>query len=167
MLIDPKYTAPNASLVQRIHKSLTKTTISGLPGSGHRRRGLHLHRDGQGCLTRHRVPDRVDAVPRSCPHHQSRPAPGPRVALRCCPRRRMAEQALNENKITFSLPSGVRKPGRYDVSAIYVGDLNHRSSPSSLGTLLVTKVPTTLSLESSRNPAFDGGRLVLRAVITA
>ncbi len=78
-----------------------------------------------------------------------------------------AEQALNENMITFSLPNGVPKPGLYDVSSIYVGDFNYRSSPSSFRHLLVTKVPTTLSLEPSRNPAFDGGRLVLRAVITA
>ncbi len=165
-LVDPIYTAPTATLVQRVRKSLTETTISGLPGpvvAGEAFTFTAKVRDvspGTGSPTG----SMQFAV---CPHHRSPPCAGSPSGASVLPPPTIPEQTLNENKITFSLPSGVRKPGRYDVSAIYVGDLNHRSSPSSFGTLLVTRVPTTLSLESSRNPAFDGGRLVLRAVITA
>ncbi len=165
-LVDPIYTAPTATLVQRVRKALTETTISGLPGpvvAGEAFTFTAKVRDvspGTGSPTG----SMQFAV---CPHHRSPPCAGSPSGASVLPPPTTGEQALNENKITFSLPSGVRKPGLYDVSTIYVGDLNHRSSPSSFGTLLVTRVPTTLSLESSRNPAFDGGRLVLRAVITA
>ena len=75
------------------------------------------------------------------------------------------EEALNENKITFTLPSGVLKPGFYNVSADYVGDPDYWSSQSSFSFLLVNPVPTTLSLVASDNPTFNQGREVLRAVV--
>jgi hypothetical protein len=59
----------------------------------------------------------------------------------------------------------VLTPGFYDVSADYVGDSNYWSSQSNFSFLLVTKVPTTLSLVASANPTYNGGREVLRAVI--
>ena len=73
--------------------------------------------------------------------------------------------AHNQNRFTFSLPSGVLTPGFYDVSADYVGDSNYWSSQSSFSYLLVTKVPTTMSLVLSDNPTYSGGREILRAAI--
>ncbi len=75
------------------------------------------------------------------------------------------DKAHNENRMKFSLPSGVLTPGFYTVSADYVGDSNYWSSESSFGFLLVTPVPTTVSLLKSDNPTFDGGREFLRAVV--
>ena len=55
-----------------------------------------------------------------CPYNQPTCTGGPGGTF-VMPAPTPAEQALNENKITFSLPSGVLTPGFYDVSADYVG----------------------------------------------
>ena len=165
-LVDPKHTAPTATLVQRVRKALTDTTITGLPGSVIAGQALTFTVTVQDIAPGTGSPtgSMQFAI---CPRHESPPCARYPSGASVLPAPTKAEQALNENKITFSLPSGLVKPGFDDVLAIYVGDLNYRSSPSPFGHLLVTKVPTTLSLVPSRNPAFDGGRLVLRAVITA
>jgi hypothetical protein len=165
-LVDPNHTAPTATLIQQIRKSLTDTTISGLPRSVIAGEGFTFTATVQDTSPGTGSPtgSMQFAI---CPLKKSPPCAGSPSGASVMPAPTMAEQALNENMITFSLPSGVLKPGLYDVSAIYVGDPNYRSSPSRFRLLAVTRVPTTLSLEPSRNPAFDGGRLVLRAVITA
>jgi hypothetical protein len=77
-----------------------------------------------------------------------------------------AEQAANENMITFSLPSGVLKPGFYRVTVQYIGNSVFHSSTSPTGNILVNKVPTTTAVKTSLNPAMDGGREVLKVLIT-
>jgi hypothetical protein len=165
-LMDPNYTAPTATLVQKVIKSLTATKISGLPGSiiaGEAFTFTATVRDiapGTGsptglmqfALCPRNVPPPCTGYPSGA---AEMPAPTP------------TEQALNENMITFSLPSGVLKPGLYDLSAIYVGDANYQSSPSPFKDFTVSMVPTTLTLVPSRNPALDSGRLVIRAIVTA
>ena len=165
-LVDPNYTAPTATLVQQVRKSLTGTTISGLPGSVIASEAFTFTATVQDVSPGTRSPtgSMQFAI---CPHNQSPPCKGNPGGASPMPAPTEAEQALNENQVTFTLPSGVLKPGFYDVSAIYVGDSNYRSSQSAFSYLLVTKVPTTLSVVPSRNPAYDGGRLVLRGVISA
>jgi large repetitive protein len=164
-LVDSYERASTATLDQKVAKSVTNTTISGLPGSVIAGEGFTFTAMVQD------VPPGIGSPTGTmqfaiCPHNRPPPCTGYPSGAFTMPPPTPAEQALNENGITFSLPSGVLKPGRYDVSAIYVGDLSHRSSPSLASGLHVAKVPTTVSLEPTRNPAFDGGRLVLRAVIT-
>ncbi len=164
-LVDPHYTAPTATLVQRINKSLTETTISGLAGSVIAGEAFTFTATVQDVAPGTGSPTGVMQFA-LCPQNRPPPCTGYPSGASQLPAPSPQEQALNENQITFSLPSGVLKPGFYAVSAIYVGDSNYRSSPSPLSNFLVTKVPTTLALVASRNPAFDGGRLVLRAIIT-
>ncbi len=162
-LVDPNYTAPTATLVQLIDKSLTTTTISGLPGSV---------KAGQAFTFTATVQDEAPGTGAPtgsmefgiCPFNQPTCTGGPGGVF-SMPTPTANDQANNENKITFSLPSGVLTPGFYDVSADYVGDSNYWSSQSNFSFLLVTKVPTTLSLVASANPTYNGGREVLRAVI--
>jgi hypothetical protein len=78
-----------------------------------------------------------------------------------------AEEAANENQITFSLPSGVLKPGFYRLTAHYLGDTNFQSHSSPFRNFQVSKVPTTIDVMPSINPAQNGGHEVLRADITA
>ncbi len=165
-LVDPNYTAPTATLVQQIRKALTDTTISGLPGPVVASEAFTFTATVRDVSPGTGSPagSMQFAV---CPHNQSPPCHGHPSGASTLPAPTQAEQALNENQITFTLPSGVLKPGFYDVSAIYVGDSSYRSSPSTSSSLLVTKVPSTLSVVPSRNPAYDGGRLVLRGVISA
>jgi large repetitive protein len=164
-LVYSRETASTATLDQRVQKTLTDTTISGLPGSviaGQAFSFTAMVQDdspGTGSPTG----TMQFAI---CPDNQKRPCTGYPSGAVVMPAPTPAEQALNENGVTISLPSGVLTPGNYEASAIYVGDLTHRSSPSPASELQVTRAPTTLSLEPSRNPAFDGGRLVFRAVIT-
>ena len=99
-----------------------------------------------------------------CPFNQPNCTGGPGGVF-TMPAPTHAEQALNENKFTFTLPSGVLTPGFYDVSADYVGDSNYWSSQSNFSFLLVSKIPTNLGLVASDNPAYSGGREILRAVI--
>jgi large repetitive protein len=165
-LVDSHDTASPATLDQKVQKSLTDTTISGLPGSVIAGQAFSFSATVQDVSPGTGSPTGMMQFA-VCPHSQKRLCTGYPSGAFPLPTPTPAEQALNENEITFSLPSGVLKPGNYDVSAIYVGDLTHRSSPSLDSALQVTKVPTTLSLEPSRNPAFDGGRLVFRSVITA
>ena len=161
-LQDPNYSG-SATLVQIIDKSLTNTTISGLPGSQIASEAFSFTATVQDISPGTGSPtgSMEFAV---CPftNPTCTGAPGGVFTM---PAPTHAEQALNENKITFSLPSGVLKPGFYDVSADYVGDSNYWSSQSNFSFLLVTKIPTTLSLVASDNPAYDGGREILRAVI--
>ena len=163
-LVDPHYTAPTATLVQRISKSLTETTISGLPGSVIAGEAFTFTATVQDVAPGTGSPTGFMQFA-LCPENRPPPCTGYPSGAAQLPAPSPQEQALNENQITFSLPSGVAKPGFYEVSAIYVGDSNYRSSPSPLSNFLVEKVPTTLALVASRNPAFDGGRLVLRAII--
>jgi hypothetical protein len=164
-LVDPHYTAPTATLVQRINKSLTETTISGLVGSVIAGESFTFTAAVQDVAPGTGSPTGVMQFA-LCPENRPPPCTGYPSGASQLPTPTPQQQALNENQITFSLPSGVLKPGLYEVSAIYVGDSNYRSSPSPLSNFRVEKVPTTLALVASRNPAFDGGRLVIRAIIT-
>ena len=162
-LVDPSYKAPTATLTQQIDKSLTNTTISGLPGSVIASQPLNFTATvqdvspGTGSPTGSMEFAFCLVSAQTCAG-----APGGVVGM---PTPTKNDETLNQNKITFSLPSGVLTPGFYDVSADYVGDSNYWSSQSSFSYILVTKVPTTLSLVASANPTYNAGREVLRAVI--
>ncbi len=163
-LVDPNFTAPTATLVQTIDKSLTDTTIgSNLPGSVIAGEAFSFTATVQDVSPGTGSPtgSMEFAI---CPYTQPTCTGFPGGAF-TMPNPTHADQALNENKITFSLPSGVLTPGFYNVSADYVGDSNYWSSQSAFSNLLVTKVPTTLSLVASDNPTFNAGREILRAVI--
>ncbi len=163
-LVDPNFTAPTATLVQFIDKSLTDTTIgSNLPGSVIAGEAFSFTATVQdeGAGTGSPTGSMEFAI---CKVNAPTCTGNPGGAFHM-PTPTPTDQANNENKITFSLPSGVLTPGFYNVSADYVGDSNYWSSESSFSFLLVTKVPTTLSLVASRNPGFDSGREVIRAVI--
>jgi large repetitive protein len=162
-LVDPNFTAPKATLVQTIDKSLTTTSLSAIPGSVIASEAFSFTATVQDVSPGTGSPtgSMEFAI---CPYTQPTCTGGPGGAF-TMPNPTHAEQALNENKITFTLPSGVLTPGFYNVSADYVGDSNYWSSQSAFTNLLVTKVPTTLSLVASDNPTFNGGREILRAVI--
>jgi hypothetical protein len=164
-LVDPHYTAPTATLVQKISKSLTNTTISGLAGSIIAGEAFSFTATVQDVVPGTGSPTGIMQFA-LCPHNRPPPCTGFPSGAASLPTPTPTEQSLNQNKITFSLPSGVLTPGFYDVSAIYVGDSNYQSSPSPFSEFLVAKVPTTLTIVPSRNPAFDRGRLVIRAIIT-
>jgi hypothetical protein len=163
-LVDPNFTAPTATLVQFIDKSLTDTTIgSNLPGSVIAGEAFSFTATVQdeGAGTGSPTGSMEFAI---CQVNAPTCTGNPGGAFQM-PTPTAADQANNENKITFTLPSGVLTPGFYNVSADYVGDSNYWSSESSFSFLLVTKVPSTLSVVASRNPGFNGGREVIRAVI--
>ena len=162
-LVDPNYKAPTATLTQVIDKSLTNTTISTLPGSVIASEPISFTATVQDIAPGTGSPTGSMEFA-FCPFNQPTCTGGPGGTF-VMPAPTPAEQALNENKITFNLPSGVLTPGFYDVSADYVGDSNYWSSQSNFSFILVGKVPTTLDLVASDNPTFDGGREVLRAVI--
>jgi hypothetical protein len=162
-LVDPHYTAPTATLVQKISKSLTSTTISGLAGSIIAGQPFSFTATVQDVVPGTGSPTGIMQFA-LCPHNRPPPCTGFPSGASALPT--PTGQSTNQNKITFSLPSGVLTPGFYDVSAIYVGDSNFQSSPSPFSEFLVAKVPTTLTIVPSRNPAFDAGRLVIRAIIT-
>jgi large repetitive protein len=162
-LVDPHYKAPTATLTQIIDKSLTNTTIAGLPGSVIASQPLSFTATVQDTAPGTGSPTGSMEFA-FCPFNQPTCQGGPGGTF-VMPTPTKADQAQNENKITFNLPSGVLTPGFYDVSADYVGDSNYWSSQSNFSFILVGKVPTTLSLVASDNPTFDGGREVLRAVI--
>ncbi len=162
-LVDPNYTAPTATLTQIIDKSLTNTTISTLPGSVIASQPLSFTATVQDIAPGTGSPTGSMEFA-FCPFNKPTCTGGPGGTFRMATPT-PAEEALNENKITFNLPSGVLTPGFYDVSADYVGDSNYWSSQSNFSFILVTKVPTTLDLVASANPTYDGGREVLRAVI--
>jgi hypothetical protein len=164
-LTDPQYKAPTASLIQQIAKTLTNTTISGLPSSVIASQAFTFTATVQDIAPGTGSPTGSMEFA-FCPHNQPICTGGPGGVLAMKPPTK-SEEALNENKITFSLPSGVLRPGFYDVSADYVGTSNYWSSQSDFSYILVDKVPTTLSLVASSNPIYDGGREVLRAVIKA
>jgi Bacterial Ig-like domain (group 3) len=164
-LVDPNYKATDATLTQQIGKSLTNTTISGLPGQVLAGQAFSFtatvedESPGTGSPT--------GSMEFAVCKYNVNPCSGAPGGTFAMPNPTPAEQALNENKITFSLPAGVLQPGFYDVSADYVGDSNYWSSESSFSFILVDKVDTTLSLVASNNPTYDGGREVLRAVVHA
>jgi hypothetical protein len=164
-LVDPNYKAPTATLTQLIGKSLTNTSISGLPGSVIAGEAFSFTATVQDVSPGTGSPtgSMEFAV---CQFNAPTCSGGPSGTF-AMPAPTAAEQAANENKMTFSLPAGVLQPGFYDVSADYVGDSNYWSSQSNFSFLLVDKVATTLSLVDSDNPTFDGGREILRAVIHA
>ncbi len=162
-LVDPNYKAPTATLTQVIDKSLTNTTISTLPGSVIASQPISFTATVQDTAPGTGSPTGSMEFA-FCPFNQPTCTGGPGGTF-VMPAPTPAEKALNENKITFNLPSGVLTPGFYDVSADYVGDSNYWSSQSNFSFILVDKVPTTLDLVASDNPTFDGGREVLRAVI--
>jgi large repetitive protein len=162
-LVDPHYKAPTATLTQIIDKSLTNTTIAGLPGSVIASQPLSFTATVQDTAPGTGSPTGSMEFA-FCPFNQPTCQGGPGGTF-VMPTPTKADQAQNENKITFNLPSGVLTPGFYDVSADYVGDSNYWSSQSNFSFILVGKVPTTLDLVASDNPTFDGGREVLRAVI--
>ena len=161
-LADPNYSG-SATLVQLIDKSLTDTTISGLPGSVKAGEAFSFTATVQDVSPGTGSPtgSMEFAI---CPFNQPTCTGGPGGVFGMAPPT-ASDEANNENKITFSLPSGVLTPGFYDVSADYVGDSNYWSSQSNFSFLLVTKVPTTLNRVASANPTYNGGREVLRAVI--
>ncbi len=164
-LKDHNYTAPTATLTQQIDKSLTNTTISGLPGSVVASEAFSFTATVQDVSPGTGSPtgSMEFAV---CPYYQPTCSGGPGGVF-TMPTPTKNDEALNENKITFNLPSGVLKPGFYDVSADYVGDSNYWSSQSSFSYMVVDSVPTTLSLVASDNPTYNAGREILRAVIKA
>jgi large repetitive protein len=166
-LQDPNYKAPDATLTQQIGKSLTNTTIAGLAGSAVAGEPFSFTAtvQDQSPGTGSPTGSMEFAV---CAYSSPPPTcTGGAGGTYLMPTPTKAEQSLNENKITFSLPSGVLQPGFYDVSADYVGDSNYWSSQSAFSYILVTKVPTTLGLVASDNPTYDGGREILRAVVHA
>ncbi len=162
-LVDPNFKAPTATLFQLIDKSLTSTTIKGVPGSVVASQAFSFTAKVKDVSPGTGSPGGAMEFA-ICPYYQATCTGGP-GGVYGMPTPTPAEEALNENKITFTLPSGVLTPGFYTVSADYVGDPDYWSSQSSFTYLLVTPVPTTLSLVASRNPAYNAGRLVLRAVI--
>jgi Bacterial Ig-like domain (group 3) len=164
-LQDPNYKAPDATLTQQIGKSLTDTTISGLPGSVIAGEAFSFTATVQDVSPGTESPTGSMEFA-FCTNNATDCSPGP-GGTHVMPDPTKSEEAQNENKITFSLPSGVLQPGFYQVSADYVGDSNYWSSESAFTDILVTKVPTTLGLVASNNPTYDGGREVLRAVIHA
>jgi large repetitive protein len=141
-LMDPNYKAPTATLTQIINKSLTNTTISGLPGSVIASEPLSFTATVQDQSPGTGSPTGSMEFA-FCPFNQPTCTGGPGGTFKMA-NPTPAEQALNENKITFTLPSGVLTPGFYDVSADYVGDSNYWSSQSNFSFIEVTKVPTTL-----------------------
>jgi large repetitive protein len=167
-LQDPNYKAPDATLNQQIGKSLTQTTISGLPGSAIAGEAFSFTATVQDQSPGTGSP--TGSMEFAVCNYNAAPPPactGGSGGTYVMATPTKVEQSLNENKITFSLPSGELQPGFYDVSADYVGDSNYWSSQSAFGYILVTKVPTTLGLVASDNPTYDGGREILRAVVHA
>jgi hypothetical protein len=156
-LMDPNYQAPTAMLVQKVSKAATNTTISGLPVSVIASQAFSFTATVQAVSPGTGSPTGSMQFA-FCRVNEPECTGNPGGAAALPP---------GENQITFSLPSGVLKPGTYSLVAHYLGDLNYQSSESPTTDLMVAKVPTTLALEASRNPAKDGGREVLRAVITA
>ncbi len=162
-LADPLYKGTATPLIQVIDKSLTNTTISGVPGSRYASQAFSFTATVQDVSPGTGSPGGAMEFA-ICPVGQTNctGAPGGTYEM-ATPTKH--EESLNENKITFTLPSGVLKPGFYNVSADYVGDPDYWSSQSSFSFLLVNPVPTTLSLVASDNPTFNQGREVLRAVV--
>ncbi len=162
-LKDHNYTAPTATLTQQIGKSLTNTTIKQLPGSALAGQAFSF-----SAIVRDVAPGTGSPTGSMefaiCPYYASTCTGAPGGVFQMQPPTAW-DLAHNQNRFTFSLPSGVLTPGFYDVSADYVGDSNYWSSQSSFSYLLVTKVPTTMSLVMSDNPTYSGGREILRAAI--
>ena len=161
-LMDPNYTG-SATLVQLIDKSLTNTTVKQLPGSVLAGQAFTFNAVVQDISPGAGSPtgSMEFAV---CPYFSSTCTGAPGGVLHMAAPTKW-DVAHNENRIKFSLPSGVLTPGFYTVSADYVGDSNYWSSQSNFSYLLVTPVPTEVSLVKSDNPTFDGGREILRAII--
>jgi large repetitive protein len=161
-LVDPNYTGM-ATLTQQIGKSLTRTSVKRLPGSlvaGQAFTFTAVVQDvapGTGSPTG----SMEFAV---CPYFAPTCTGFPSGVFDMRPPNKW-EQAHNQNRIRFTIPSGVLTPGFYDVSADYVGDSNYWSSQSAFSFLLVTPVPTTMRLVLSDNPTYDGGREILRASV--
>jgi hypothetical protein len=162
-LVDPQYKAQTATLIQPIEKSLTATTLKGVPGSLIAGQPFSFTATVQDIAPGTGSPTGLMEFA-ICPYNQS-PCTGYPGGVYKMAVPTKAEQALNENKITFALPSGVLTPGFYDVSADYVGNSSYWSSQSAFSNLLVSKVPTTLTLVASDNPTYNGGREILRAAI--
>ncbi len=160
-LVDPHYAAPTATLIQQIAKSLTDTRIKKLPGSVVASQAFTFTAIVQDVTPGTGSPsgEMEFAI---CPYYAATctGAPG---GVYVMPAATKWDQARNENRFTFSLPSGVLTPGFYTVSADYVGDSNYWSSQSSFSYLLVTPVPTTVTVVASDNPTYNQGREILRA----
>jgi hypothetical protein len=164
-LVDPHFKAPTATLVQQIQKSLTRTTVKQLPGSVTASEAFTFKAVVQDITPGTGSPTGFMEFA-ICPYYASACTGGPGgVFLMGAPTK--WDKAHNENRFKFSLPSGVLTPGFYAVSADYVGDSNYWSSQSTFSFLLVTPVPTSVTVVASSNPTFSGGREVLRAVVKA
>jgi large repetitive protein len=161
-LKDPNYTG-TGTLTQIIDKSLTGTTISKLPATVIASKAFNFIATVQDVAPGTGSPTGSMEFA-FCPVGQTTCTGGPGGVF-LMPTPSASDEAANENRIKFSLPSGVLTPGTYDVSADYVGDSNYWSSQSDFSTIVVQPVPTTLSIVASANPTYDGGREVLRAVI--
>jgi Bacterial Ig-like domain (group 3) len=161
-LVDPHYTG-SATLSQVIDKSLTHTTIKRLPGSRIASQPFTFsavvqdNSPGTGSPT-----GSMEFA--MCPFYSPTCTGGPGGVFKMSAPTKW-DEAHNQNRFTFSLPSGVLTPGFYDVSADYVGDSNYWSSQSNFGFLLVNTVPTIMRMVLSDNPTFDGGREIIRASI--
>jgi hypothetical protein len=164
-LVDPQFKAPTARLVQKVSKAMTDTTTLDLPGSVIASQAFSFTATVQTAAPGTGSPTgSMDFA--VCPRNQSRTCTGLPGGISALPSPTPPEQALNENQITFSLPSGVLKPGSYRVTSHYLGDSNYQSSDSPDVSLKVDKASTMLSLVPSRNPAKNGGREILRGLIT-
>ena len=161
-LMDPNYTG-SATLVQLIDKALTDTTVKQLPGSVVAGQAFTFNAVVQD-ISPGRFSPTGSMEFAVCPYFTATCTGGAGGVLRMAPPTKW-DLKHNENRIRFSLPSGVLTPGFYTVSADYVGDSNYWSSQSNFGYLLVTPVPTTLNLVKSDNPTFNRGREILRAMV--
>lgn len=164
-LDDPNFNSPVAgSLTEAIGRASTTTTLSKLQGSYYAAQAISFRvtiatnapatRSPGGFLEWAFCPSPLTG---NCTGY-----PGGTVVL---PTPRPFEVANNENGITITVPGGL-KPGDYTLNATYEGD--PEMGASTVGThVLVVEVPTSVTVFLNHNPTVNGGRLIIRAAVTA
>jgi len=166
-LQDPNYTTPVAgSWVQVMVKANTATTVSGIGGTLIAGQTFSFNITIQTQSPASGVPQ--GTIEWSvCNEHASScsGSNAPAGGTFQLPTPTKKDIANNEQRLTFTVPGGITPPGFYEVNATFWGASSYQSSTSGNSYVLVTKVPTSMTLVTSSNPVRSLNRMVVRASI--